>query len=140
MKPLRTHDKTMQSLRLIKLKSIFDDYPEIKLVYLFGSMASGSGSPLSDYDFAFYLDTKDNKRMHEIKFELFDRISRFLKTDKVDIVILNVTESPELKYLIIKEGKLIFEREPFKVIIEPYILNEYFDFQSLLLRYHLTEA
>ena len=133
-------NKNMQTVTLKKLKSIFNNYFEIKLAYLFGSMASGSGSPLSDYDFAVYLDTRDKKRMYEIKFELFDRISRLFKTDKVDIVILNLAESPELKYLIIKEGKLIFEREPFKVIVEPDILNEYFDFQSLLLRYNLTGA
>jgi len=134
------HDKDMQALRSKKLKLIFDDYSEIKLVYFFGSMAAGSGSLLSDYDYAVYLGIKNKKRMYEIKFELFDRISRLLKTDKVDIVILNLAESPELKYLIIKEGKLIFEREPFKVIVEPIILNDYFDFQSLLLRYNLTEA
>ena len=123
-----------------RLNPIFRAYPEIKLAYLFGSRAAGKESPLSDYDFAVYLDTKDKKRMYEIKFELFDRISRLLKTDKVDIVILNLTETPELKYLIIREGRLIFEREPFKVIVEPKILNEYFDFQRLLLRYNLTEA
>ena len=134
------HDKDMQALRLKNLKLIFADYSEIKLAYFFGSMASCSGSLLSDYDFAVYLGTKNKKRMYEIKFELFDRISRFLKTDKVDIVILNLAESPELKYFIIKEGKLISEREPFKVIVEPKILNEYFDFQTLLLRYNLTEA
>jgi len=92
-------NKNMQTVTLKKLKSIFNNYFEIKLAYLFGSMASGSGSPLSDYDFAVYLDTRDKKRMYEIKFELFDRISRLFKTDKVDIVILNLAESPELKYL-----------------------------------------
>jgi len=140
MRPIIIHGKNMQALRLKNVKLIFDDYSEIKLAYFFGSMASGSGSPLSDYDFAVYLDTKDKKRMYEIKFELFDRISRLFKTDKIDIVLLNLAESPELKYFIIKEGKLIFEREPFKVIVEPIILNDYFDFQSLLLRYKLTEA
>ncbi|MBI3592560.1 MAG: nucleotidyltransferase domain-containing protein [Nitrospirae bacterium] len=123
-----------------KLNSVFKSYPEIKLVYLFGSRAVCKESLLSDYDFAVYLDTKDKNRMYEIKFELFDKVSRLLKTDKIDIVILNLTEAPELKYLIIKEGKLIFERKPFKVIVEPHILNEYFDFQRGLLRYNLTGA
>jgi predicted nucleotidyltransferase len=128
----------MKDLR--RLNSIFKSYSEVKLVYLFGSRAACKASPLSDYDFAVYLDTKDRKRMYEIRFELFDKISRLLKTNKVDIVILNLTEAPELKYLIICEGRLIFEREPFKVIVEPNILNEYFDFQAGLLRYHLTRA
>jgi len=123
-----------------RLNSVFKSYPEIKMVYLFGSRVVGKESPLSDYDFAVYLDTGDKKRMYEIKFELFDRISRMLKTDRIDIVILNLTESPELKYQIIKEGKLIFQIEPFKIIVEPNILNEYFDFQMILLRYNLTQA
>ena len=122
-----------------KLLSLFEFYPEIKLVYLFGSRAKNKQGPLSDYDFAIYLDEKEKKRMLDIKLELMDKISRTLKTDKIDIVILNTTESPEIKYNIIKEGKLIFEKELFKVIIEPKILNEYFDFHSLLLRYNLTK-
>lgn len=130
----------MNSRYLKKLNIIFKAYAEIKLVYFFGSKAINKGSYMSDYDFAIYLDTKDKKKIYEIKFELFDIISRLLKTDKVDIVILNSVESPELKYNIIKEGKLIYEKEPFKIIVEPHILNEYFDFQSLLLRYKLTEA
>lgn len=78
--------------------------------------------------------------MYEIKFELYDALSRILKTDKIDIVVLNQVQLPELKYLIIKEGRLIFEKKPYKVIVEPKILNEYFDFQTLLLRYNLTQT
>lgn len=127
--------------RYIKnLTSIFKSYAEIKLVYFFGSKAICKDTSFSDYDFAIYFDSRDKKRMYEIKFELFDRISRLLKTDNIDIVILNMAESPELKYLIIKEGRLIFKTEPFKVIVEPKILNEYFDFRNLLLRYSLTKA
>ena len=78
--------------------------------------------------------------MYEIKFELLDRLCASLKTDKVDVVILNLTEGPELKYNIIKYGQVIFEKEPFKVLLEPRILNEYFDFHSMLLRNKLTKA
>ena len=130
----------MNNKYIKKLNTIFKAYSEIKLVYFFGSKAICKESYMSDYDFAIYFDTKDKKRIYEIKFELFDKISRLLKTDKIDIVILNLAESPELKYNIIKEGKLIFETEPFKIIVEPQILNEYFDFHNLLLKYKLTEA
>jgi len=63
-----------------------------------------------------------------------------LLTDKVDVVILNLTDSPELKYNIITQGRLIYEKEPYRIIVEPRILNDYFDFRSLLLRHHLTKA
>ncbi|MEK6577508.1 MAG: nucleotidyltransferase domain-containing protein [Nitrospirota bacterium] len=130
----------MNKEQLNDLESIFNDYPEIKLVYFFGSKAAGKAGPMSDYDFAVFMDEKEKKKNFDIKFALIDKISRFFKTDKVDIVILNLTESPELKYNIIKEGRLIYEKEPFRLIVEPKILNEYFDFRYLLLKYHLTKA
>lgn len=130
----------MNKERIRDLKSIFKAYPEIKLAYFFGSKAAGKAGPLGDYDFAVYLDERDRKKNLDIKFALMDKISRLLKTDKVDIVILNLTESPELKYNIIATGNLIYEKEPYRVIVEPRILNEYFDFHHLLLKYHLTKA
>lgn len=141
----------MNEKELKKLKSLFKKIPEIKLAYFFGSKAKGEAGPLSDYDFAFYLapetakfppryGAKDKQKMFELKLLLINKISRLLKTDKVDVVILNLTETPELKYRIIKEGELIFERKPFKIFIEPQILNEYFDFHSLLLRHKLTKV
>ncbi len=122
------------------LVSVFVDYAEIKLVYFFGSKAEGKAGALSYFDFAFYIDQKDHKKLYELKLSLIDRLSLFLKTDKVDVALLNLIDSPEMKYNIIKYGKLIFEREPFKVLIEPKILNEYFDFHSMLLRNNLTKA
>ena len=130
----------MTKEQLKNLTSIFKSYPEIKLVYFFGSRAKGFEGPMSDYDFAVYFDEKNKKKMFDAKFILADQIGRFLSTDKVDIVILNLAESPELKYNIIKDGRLIYEKEPFRLIIEPNILNEFFDFQYLLRKYHLTKA
>lgn len=123
-----------------RLIDLFENYPEVVLVYLFGSRASGKVSPLSDYDFAIYLNTNDIRRMYEIRLELYEEIARLLKEDRVDIVVMNLLESPELKYAIITEGTLIFEREPFRVLVEPRILNEYFDFREILRRYNLTRG
>ena len=108
-----------------KLSSIFRAYPEIKLVYFFGSRARQENSKLSDYDFGVYLDTKDKARMSEIKIDLIVKISRLLKTDYIDVVILNLTDNPDIKYLIVKEGILIYEKAPFKVIVAPRLFNEF---------------
>ncbi len=78
--------------------------------------------------------------MSDIRFKLLAQLSRELKTDHIDLVILNLTESPELKYNIIKDGKVIYEEEPYKVVFEPKVLNEYFDFKALLSRHGLTRA
>lgn len=131
---------TLTKKNLEKIDKIFSRFSKVKLAYFFGSMASGKAGPMSDYDFAVWLDEENKKKTFDIKFELQDKISLELKTDKVDIVILNLAESPELKFNVIKDGKLIFAKEPFKVLIEPKILNEYFDFHLSLLKHGLTKA
>jgi hypothetical protein len=130
----------MKQKDLKNLVRIFEKYPQIKLVYFFGSRAKGKSGPMSDYDFAFYLDERESKKVFELKFKLNDEISRLLKTDKIDLVMLDITRSSELKYDVIKNGKLIFEREPYKVLVEPKILNEYFDFMMMLRKYNLTKV
>ena len=130
----------MTNTDLENLNKIFELYPQVKLAYLFGSKVTGKAGPLSDYDFAIYFDGNDKKKMFEIKFDLQDKITRHLQSDKVDIVILNTIESPELKYNIIKQGEVIFERSAYRMLVEPKILNEYFDFYQMLLKYSLTKA
>lgn len=114
--------------------------PVVKLGYFFGSRAENSAGPLSDYDFAFYLEESSKEKRFEIRLTLLKHLTKLFQTDDIDVVILNDTQAPELKYNIIKNGILFYEQEPFKVLIEPRILNEYFDFHSSLLRYGLTKA
>ena len=130
----------MDNLKTDNLRQIFELYPEIKLVYFFGSMPKGVAGPLSDYDFAFYINERNRQKIFDLKFKLMDKISRELKTDKIDIVMMDATENPEIKYSIIKDGKLIYEKEPYKILVEPKILNEYFDFLSFLKRHKLTKV
>ena len=130
----------MTEKEIKNLLPIFEVHPEVKLVYLFGSQATGKTGPLSDYDFAVYIDEKNSLQRFDIRLELFADLSSALKTDNIDLSVLNDVDVPELKYNIIKDGILIFEREPFKVLIEPEILMEYFDFHALLLRYNLTKG
>lgn len=123
-----------------KLQTFFAETKHVKVAYLFGSRANNTAGALSDYDFAIYLDEKDPQKRFSIKLRLIKELSEILQTNAVDIVVLNDAKSPELKYNIIKEGVLLYEEEPFKVIIEPNILNDYFDFHSSLRQYGLTKA
>lgn len=127
------------NLNIKVLESIFKQYPQVKLVYFFGSRASGKAGPLSDYDFAVFLDEKDFKKRFDIRLDLLDKFSRLLKTDNIDLSVLNDIRSPELKYSIIASGQLIYKEEPYKVLVEPSILSEYFDFTDSLKRYGLTK-
>jgi predicted nucleotidyltransferase len=130
----------MDKEQLEKIILVFKSYKKVGLAYLFGSRATGKVGPLSDYDFAIYLDEKDLKKRFDIRLELMGKVSRVLETDALDLCVINDIESPEFKYNIIKDGKVIFEREPFKILIEPKILNEYFDFHNSLVEYNLTKT
>lgn len=130
----------MNRYTLTRLKAIIRRYPQIKLAYLFGSAAKNKMGPLSDYDFAIYVAERKSIRARDIQFQLQADISRLLRTDRVDVVLLNFLDSPELKYAIVRDGRLLVEREPFKIIFEPRALNEYFDFKEGLKRYQLTKA
>lgn len=128
-------DKT-EKTRILK---ILKHYPEIGLFYLFGSRARGDAGPRSDYDFAIYVDSKDRRKVFSMKLRLREELAKALKTDAVDVVLLNPGQAPELQYEIVQQGKLLFEREPFKVLVEPKILNAYFDFHMMISRHGLTK-
>lgn len=121
------------------LCEIFKLYPAVKLVYLFGSRASGKVGPLSDYDFAVYLDEKDPQKRFDLRLDLLAKITTKLKTDDVDLCVLNDLYSPGFKYHIVKDGKVIYEKEPFKLFVEPKILNDFFDFRQSLIKHKLTK-
>lgn len=127
------------NLNLKALESIFKQYPQVKLIYFFGSKASGKAGPLSDFDFAVLLDEEDTQKRFKIRIKILIKLSEVLKTDNIDLIILNDAKNPELKFSIIKDGKVIYEKEPYKILLEPKILNEYFDFIDGLRRCGLTK-
>jgi len=130
----------MDEKTLEKIVEVFKLYPKVKLVYLFGSRANGKVGPMSDYDFAVYLDEKDVLKRFSIRLKLISEVCGALKTDDVDLVIINDIKSPLMKYNIIYGGKIIFEKKPYKVLIEPRILNEFFDFDHFLKINNLTKV
>lgn len=123
-----------------KIIKVIKKYPQVQLVYLFGSHATGKTGPLSDIDIAIYLNEKNKKKIFDLQLQILSALQKALQTDHVDLVMLNTTKQPELKYSIIKDGQLIFEREPYRVLVEPQILHEYFDFVQMLKKYNLTAA
>lgn len=117
------------------MKDLAREMPQIVLAYIFGSTATNTRGQMSDYDFAVYLDESDKKKRYDIKFSLMGKLSQALKTNKVDVAVINDTDNVYLKHAIISKGKILFEKEPHKVIVEPKILNEYFDFRMLIDKY-----
>ncbi|MBI4272758.1 nucleotidyltransferase domain-containing protein [Candidatus Uhrbacteria bacterium] len=123
-----------------QLLSLFQRYPEVKLAYFFGSRVRGEEGPLSDYDIALYINESDSTKLNHLYVTIIPEITRCLNTDDVDVVLLNTVQQPELAYTIITTGELLYEQEPFRILIEPRILNTYFDFYTLLKQHHLTNV
>lgn len=81
-----TYMNNSNLLNVKELVSIFKLFPQVKLAYFFGSMAKGKGGPLSDYDFAVFLEEKDFKKRFEIRLDLLNKLSRQLQTDNIDFL------------------------------------------------------
>ncbi len=121
-----------------KLQKLFARHQEVKLVYLFGSQAESKAGLLSDYDFAVYIDEKtSSSRKTDILLKLNGELLSVLKVNNVDVVLLNDNVGSLLKYNAMRYGKLIYEIEPYRLIVEPRIYNEYFDFQVFAKHHNL---
>lgn len=86
-----------------RLTPLFKD-EELRLVLLFGSAVSGGVHNRSDIDLAFLFDSP----VDILSFT--NRVIRLLHTDNIDVVDLRCA-SPLLKFFVIKNGSLLYERQ-----------------------------
>lgn len=107
----------------------------VKLAYLFGSVAEGKEGKLSDVDLAVFLDESLNKKeILNLQLKLISELTSILKTDKVDLVIMN--DAPLLlKYNIIKHGRILKQDIETKVRVESGILSDYLDMKYFIDRH-----
>ena len=117
--------------RIIKtLTKVLKREEDILFAILFGSYARGDYFSTSDIDVAVYLKKYDSNSFHYVA-KLEAKLMSVLKTDNVDLVILN-DASPALKYEIVTEGELLFAQDEDEFYLYySYVLREFFDF-----RYH----
>lgn len=121
----------------IKLQTLFKKYRAIKIVYLFGSKATGKAGPASDYDFAVYVDPKKIDDSFDILLTMMGQIPLILKTDRVDVVIINRLDSIFLKHNIVQEGIVIYEIPKInRIDVELAIIGEYRDFRIMESQYY----
>ena len=102
----------MSEVRLkSSLKPIFSQYP-IVVSYLFGSQATQRATPLSDYDFAVAFSSRVKLAQYpRYKLQLTTKLLRINNAPWVDLVVLNDVKTPLLlKFNIIKEGRVIYEK------------------------------
>lgn len=119
-----------------KLKMFFDKEESVVFAYLFGSMARGKTDFESDVDLAVYLEDKKVDNFFKERLFLIEEIQALLKKT-TEVVMLNETKSIFFKFVIIKEGRVVFERDHSKrVDFELKIMQEYYDFQPFLEEYN----
>jgi len=117
----------MQRKEMIeKLAGYFNKQAEIKVAYLFGSMAKGRVGRLSDVDIAIFIDERlERNKRNDLQLKILSDLIALLNTDKIDIVVMN--ELPILmRYNIIKNGIILKDDEE-RAKIEAKILSEYLD-------------
>ena len=81
---------------------------KITLIVLFGSYADGKVRDDSDIDIGIYLEDKIGVKEET---NLIEDMVHAFKRDNIDLVILN-TASPVLRFEVVRNGKLLFERTP----------------------------
>ena len=114
------------SEKLALLEPLFSRDQRVVFAYIFGGLASGEQRPLSDVDIAVYLDGCVDKA--EVKLDIIGAVSDVLKTDEIDLVILN-DASISLVGKILRNKRLIADKQPFlRHAFESLALREFFDF------------
>ena len=95
--------------------------------YLFGGMASGRVTPLSDVDIAVYVSVQSNLSVY--KLELFDKLTGVLGTAELDLIILN-SAPLSLSGRIVQNRKVLVDKDHHRRYeYESIILRKFFDFR-----------
>jgi predicted nucleotidyltransferase len=113
-----------------EVKDYLQKKSQVKLAYLFGSVAKQNAGKLSDLDLAIFLEESlDKMERFDLQLKLISDLEDILKTDRLDLVIMN--DSPiSLNFEIIKANYPLFIRnDNFKVDLEQYIMSRYLDRQ-----------
>ena len=119
-----------------QLGSFMKKEKSIVFSYIFGSVAQGTSNLESDVDLAVYLDEKKAGDIFKKRLFLIEKIQSILKKS-TEVVVLNEIKSTFFKFVIIKEGKMIFERDPGqRVDFELRAMQEYYDFRPFLEKYN----
>ena len=124
---LKIHDIRKEVLCIL-LPEFFNKKEYVELAYLFGSTAEGTEGPLSDIDIGVYLSSKLTKGERiEKRLELIGELSTLLKSDHVDLVVMN-DAAPVINFEVIRPNMPLFVRnEDLKLDVEQYIMSRYLD-------------
>jgi len=112
----------------------FSSINEVECVYLFGSYVRKDVTPLSDVDIAVYLSSRVSRdKYFDLRLRLYGEAMRLLRTEEVDVVLLNQA-GIQFAYEIILTGKILYERDQMnRITFETRTIDRYLDFKPVLL-------
>ena len=106
-----------------------ESVPSVDFAYLFGGLVKHGVQPLSDVDIAVHLDKKAD--LAETKLEILGRLIEILKTDEIDLVLLNKAPLP-LRMEILENKIVLSDNKPYtRHLYESLTMREYFDFSYI---------
>lgn len=116
-----------------RIRAVLERFPAVVAGFLSGSVARGGQTPLSDIDVAVWLrpELPPDERS-EIRLELLDALTSELRTDRVDLIVLNDAQ-PAVRYNLLKDGKRIYcADEALTAELQVRAIKLYFDFLPIL--------
>jgi len=108
---------------------IKEKYPDIELAYVFGSYAKGEATPNSDIDIAVLFSQDDIKKIFKRYLTFMADVAQALKTDNVDVVLINDLEDPILLMEIVRFGKTVIDKNNASTNLYLKALAFYNDYQ-----------
>jgi predicted nucleotidyltransferase len=114
----------------------FTGRSEVLAAYLYGSQAEGRASALSDIDIGVLIrGGLAEERLWRLEDALAADLRRILRTDKVDLIVLNLTPL-RIRYEVIIRGKVLYSADDgARADFESYSLRRYWDFEKYLEEY-----
>ncbi|HZX49456.1 MAG: hypothetical protein A2Z47_06380 [Thermodesulfovibrio sp. RBG_19FT_COMBO_42_12] len=116
------------------IKILLSPREEILLAYLFGSFSKGVSTPLSDIDIAVLIhgDISEEKYPYGYRSELLTYLMKGLRTNRIDLVILN-DAPPFLKFQVVRHEQIIISRsEDKRIDFQVKTISRYNDVKRLM--------
>ena len=109
---------------------------EVIAAYLYGSHAEGHANALSDIDIALLMrDGLAKERLWKLEDALAADVGRALRTDNVDLIVLNLAPL-RIRYEVITRGEVLYSADDgARADSESYSLRRYWDFKKYLEEY-----
>jgi len=97
--------------RLQQLRVALENDSTVAAAYLFGSQARGTATGASDLDIGILFHSGIEASRHfDLRLQLITRIMAVLKTENVDVVVLN-DSTLYLTHEVVSHGKLLLEKD-----------------------------